>query len=226
VVFDLFHTLTGLESRSSPLPATSALLGVARRDWNRALLEKSRWRLTGKERDALKIVRALAHMIDPGIPEAKIRTATETRIQRFRDSVCRIPRETVDTLVRLRSAGFRLGLISNADVSEVAAWSQSPLCGLFDAEVFSCYAGCVKPEPEIYLQCLKALVLKPADCLFVGDGGSGELEGAREVGMQPVFVSGIIAELWPEKIAARRAIVDHEIRTIREILDLVGLPGG
>jgi putative hydrolase of the HAD superfamily len=225
VVFDLFHTLTGPEAEWSDLPWTSDVLGVDRRVWNELLLTRSRWRLTGEETDPYMIVRTLAHEADPTIPEERIREATRCRIHRFKDSLSRIPQENVETLRIIRASGIRLGLISNADVMEVAAWPACPLAGLFDVEVFSCMAGCVKPERAIFDRCLQALDVAPADCLFVGDGGSNELVGAKEAGMSTVFVSSVMASLWPEQVAARLETCDHHVERIPDLLVLLGLTG-
>jgi FMN phosphatase YigB (HAD superfamily) len=121
------------------------------------------------------------------------------------------------------AAGFRLALISNADTMEVAAWNDCPLAGLFDAEVFSCMVGCAKPEPAIYEKCLQLLGLSAAECLFVGDGGSNELVGARDVGMPTVFISGVIAELWPDRVQQRLSSCDHHVERIPQLLTLLGL---
>ena len=223
IVFDLFHTLTGPESQWSTLPWTSDVLGIDRRTWNELLTRHSRWRLAGEETDPYVIISTLAHMVDPTISDEVISKAIDVRVRRFRDAMSSIPPENVDTLQRLRTAGYRLGLISNADVMEVAPWAHSPLAGLFDAEVFSCVVGFVKPEPEIYTACLTSLDLEAHECLFVGDGGSDELAGARAVGMSPVFVSGVMAELWPERIPEKLAQCDHHVRTISEVLHLVSI---
>ena len=53
-------------------------------------------------------LRTLAREIDPTIPEERIQEATRVRIQRFKDSLTRIPAENVETLRDLRAAGFRL----------------------------------------------------------------------------------------------------------------------
>jgi putative hydrolase of the HAD superfamily len=223
VIFDLFHTLTGLESEWSDLPVTSDFLGIDRRAWDGVLHEKSRQRLTGELSDPFLILRDLAHQIDPTIPERKIREAVKIRIQRFREALQRTPQANVAVLKRLRKSGLWLGLISNADKMEVASWADCPLAGLFDFEVFSCDVGLVKPEPAIYRTCLDGLALSPRECLYVGDGGSNELVGAREVGMTTVLVSGVIAELWPERIPARIEIADHHILWMPELLPLLGL---
>ena len=223
VIFDLFHTLTGKESEWSDLPWTSDVLGVDRRLWDEILTARSRWRLAGEERDPLKILTMLAREANPSIPNERISEALGVRMQRFRDSLQRVPIENIETVKSLRAAGLRLGLISNADVMEVEAWHDCPLAGLFDAEVFSCDVGCVKPEPAIYDRCLKQLGVAAAECVFVGDGGSNELVGARDVGLTTVFVSGVIAEFWPERVQQRLAFADHHVERIPQLLALLGM---
>ncbi|MGE3345209.1 MAG: HAD family hydrolase [Vicinamibacterales bacterium] len=226
VIFDLFHTLTGPEEEWSDLPWTSDVLGIDRGAWNEQLVSHSRWRLSGEAQDPVAIVRALAHAVDPSISESLIQEATRVRIQRFENSLARIPPENLETLRTLRSAGLRLGLISNADVMEVAPWPSCPLAGSFDVELFSCKVGLVKPEPEIFAHCVRALGVTATQCMFVGDGGSNELVGAKQAGMSTVFVSGVIAGLWPERIEERLATSDHHVERIPELLQLLGLTNG
>ncbi len=96
------------------------------------------------------------------------------------------------------------------------------MAGLFDVEVFSYEVGAVKPEPEIFELCLRRLGRRAADCVFVGDGGSNELTGARAVGLRTVFVSGVMAELWPDAVAGRAAAADHHIVRAAELLTTPG----
>lgn len=221
VIFDLFHTLTGRESEWSSMPHTCDLLGVERRAWDRVLVETSRWRVVGEERDPLTIFRRLVHQVVPSMPDERVREVLAHRTQRFRECFDNIPAANVAMLRRLRKAGLKLALLSNADVLDVAAYPGSALAGLFDVEVFSCDAGCAKPDAEIYHACLQALGLGASDCVFVGDGGSDELAGAKAVGLRTVFVSGVIAELWPERIAPRRAAADHHVEHAWEVERIV-----
>jgi putative hydrolase of the HAD superfamily len=222
VLFDLFHTLTGVESESD-LPPTCAVLGIERRVWDEQLVLRSRWRLCGEERDPERIIRTLVNEIDPSIPDEVVRRAVDHRVRRFRQTLERVPAKNVEALKRLRAAGFRLGLVSNADAMEVAAWLDTPLAGLFDAEVFSCHAGCAKPDPEIFQRCLDALGLPASECVFAGDGGSNELEAARALGMKTIFVSGVLEDLWPDRVPARRALADHHVTWAYEVPALLGL---
>jgi putative hydrolase of the HAD superfamily len=222
-IFDLFHTLTGFESEWSELPWTSDVLGIDRKAWDHAIQHSSHARLCGHVREPVDIVRSLAHAIDRSIPEARILEAARVRTERFRHALQRIPPQNVATLARLRQAGLKLGLISNADAMEFAPWPQSPLCGRFDVEVFSCEAGCAKPDAAIFHRCLEGLALAPRDCIFIGDGGSDELAAAKAVGMSTVLISGVLAALWPERISERLKSADHHIREIPEVLPILGV---
>ena len=220
IIFDLFHTLASVEYAWSNIPRTtnSSILGISQEKWNEQLLEKSVDRLRGKVKDPLTIVRQMAHAIDPQIPLDLVEKATENRIEMFHRTMLRIPDSTIKTLQKLKDDGKKLGLLSNADVSEVASWNESPISCFFDSTVFSCEVGFVKPERQTYEISLQRLSLSPEDVVFVGDGGSHELEGAKEMGISTVFIAGWIRELWPEKIEARKKLADYSIESIEELI--------
>jgi len=218
ILFDLFHTLTALESTWSNGPMTSEMLGVDRKDWNEQVLEKSRERLAGKVKDPLVIIRNMAHAIDKTISEEVVQSAVNNRIKRFEGALINIPKETTRVLKTLKKMNKKIGLVSNADISEIVAWDKSPIAHLFDSVIFSCEVGCVKPEPEIYNICIKELGVKTNQCLFVGDGGSRELEGAKNLGITTIMITGIISELWPDKIAERRPHADYVIEQLTELI--------
>jgi len=218
ILFDLFHTLTKVESSWSDGPPTCEMLGVSKEAWNEQLLEKSRERLTGEVNDPVLIIRKMAHSIDPSIPEEIIKKAVDNRIKRFYDALINIPQETLEVLAILKSRKKKIGLISNADVAEIVGWKRSPVTHLFDSVVFSCKVGCVKPEPEIYNICMEELSAEPNQCLFVGDGGSRELEGAKNLGITTVMITGIISEIWPDKIDARKKYADYVIERLNELV--------
>ncbi|MCX6012008.1 MAG: hypothetical protein NTV30_01065 [Chloroflexi bacterium] len=64
VIFDLFHTLTDIESAWPGTKMTPELLGISRDAWNEQL-EKARWRLTGEETEPYTIIKRMAHAINP-----------------------------------------------------------------------------------------------------------------------------------------------------------------
>jgi putative hydrolase of the HAD superfamily len=89
-------------------------------------------------------------------------------------------------LKELKAHGLRLAMLSNCSSEEVTAIRQSHLCSYFDLPVLSYEAGLSKPDPLIYKKVLEDLCLAANECLFVGDGSSNELEGARAAGMVAV----------------------------------------
>ena len=111
-----------------------------------------------------------------------------------------------------------LGLFSNADVNSAAGWDESPLRPYFNSVVFSCRVGYVKPEREIYEIALKELEVMPQEVLYIGDGGSDELMGAKVVGMSTVLTTHVIEQLWPERVENARQSADYVIDTISELI--------
>ncbi len=116
--------------------------------------------------------------------------------------------------------GLRTAVLSNCDSSEIEAWGGSQLHGLFDVEVFSCEFGRAKPHPEIYHECLRRLKATPEACLFVGDGGHGELAGAKTVGLHSVLFSGVIQHTWSERIPGLLADADSHVSSLDQLFSL------
>jgi putative hydrolase of the HAD superfamily len=216
----LFHTLTSVESTwGGGLPMTCEMLGVRHQDWDEQLLVHSRDRLAGLRTDPLDIIRTMALAIDPTIPEERIRAATKNRMVRFAAALRDIPQVNLETLARLKSQGKLLALLSNADAMEVESWDATKAARLFDVTVVSCRVGLVKPEPEIYQLCLRELGVAADEGAFVGDGGSDELQGARDVGMTTIMVTGVMQNLWPDRVTTRRHQADYVIERLSELLD-------
>ncbi len=91
-------------------------------------------------------------------------------------------------LKSLHSNGVRLGILSDASAEIAAAWPKSPLAALTDAAVFSCQAGALKPNQQLYSRIRDELDVPSDRTLYVGDGGGDELRGALAAGMAAVAV--------------------------------------
>ena len=87
-------------------------------------------------------------------------------------------------LTALRERGIRIGLITNCFSEEAKLIRESRLYPYFDAPCLSWEEGTRKPDPAIYRTCLGRLGIAPEECLYVGDGGSFELETARSLGLR------------------------------------------
>ena len=89
-------------------------------------------------------------------------------------------------LTALKARGIKVALITNCFSEEAVAIKDSDLYPLFDVPILSYDEGFMKPDPAIYRLALDRLGLQPEECLYVGDGGSHELEAARDIGMKPL----------------------------------------
>jgi putative hydrolase of the HAD superfamily len=218
VLFDLFHTLTSIDVVKSPGRPTHEILGVTREVWLEELFDNSRDRLIGKVKDPVTMIRIMAHAMDESISPEAIEEATRSRERRFHNALTLMPDATRDALAALKAHGKKLGLVSNADAMEIAAWGESPVASLFDCVAFSCDVGYAKPEREIYAICLDKLGVEPDEAVFVGDGGSDELKGAKALGLTTVMMTGVIKELWPERIEPRLLYADFVIERLDELI--------
>jgi putative hydrolase of the HAD superfamily len=94
--------------------------------------------------------------------------------------------EIIPLLRSLKEKEIIIGLISNCFSEEAYVISKSTLFPYFDAVYLSYEQGIQKPDAEIYKSCMNKLRAKADECLYVGDGGSFELEAARELGMNAI----------------------------------------
>ena len=107
-------------------------------------------------------------------------------------------------LTALRERGIRIGLITNCFSEEAKLIRESELFPYFDAPCLSWEEGTRKPDPAIYRTCLRRLGIAPENCLYVGDGGSFELETARSLGLQAVQATWYRQAAFEHKQAALR----------------------
>lgn len=94
--------------------------------------------------------------------------------------------EIIPMLEALKEKGIKIGLISNCFSEEAVVIRRSVLFSYFDAVCLSYEQGVQKPDKEIYLRCMDKLSVASQECVYVGDGGSFELETAKELGMKAV----------------------------------------
>ena len=222
VIFDLFSTLTSLTFLpEAPGRFSHEILGISKDEWYKALFDLTRERLVGHITDPVKIIRDIAWKINPDIPEETLCiTARERRI-RFDYCLKHPPEGVIEEVRKIKEAGYKLALLSNADVIEAEGWEGSELASLFDVAVFSCHVGYMKPDPEIFQICLERLDVAASSCLYVGDGGNQELIAAAEAGMTAVLTSQFLRKSWPEKVSEREKTVKYHICHLNEILPLI-----
>ncbi|MGQ9677877.1 MAG: HAD family hydrolase [bacterium] len=216
VIFDLFHTLVSLEVSKAPGPGTAELLEIAPEEWNRQWLADPSDYVLGLAPIDVPF-RRIANQLNPKVTEEQIQKALKVRQARFRHTLINVEPETIEGIKHLRRMGFKTGLISNCGWDEISAWNESPLAALFETVLFSCAVKLKKPDPEIYYLAARNLDVLPANCLFVGNGGSEELTGARHAGMTPVLLTRHLETIKPERIIEVIPEARIVIRTIGDL---------
>ena len=227
VIFDLFGTLVD----------NTEFLVVSGAEYHRTL-SKVAAALSVPEPDLLRLWSETVHVRDSGFfstmedyfqhicRECGVRAdgqqlahAVEIRLEYLRGLLT--PRNhTVETLTELKASGYRLGLISDCSSEVPVLWPKTPFAPLFDVAIFSCDVKLTKPDPLIYRMVCDGLKVAPDKCLFVGDGGSSELTGASEFGMDPV----LIRAPYDTVTGHREEWTGTRISEIQEVLGIVGSP--
>ena len=189
--FDLFCTLT---DTSPDMPHEMALIGVTREEWAQCYERPEFYenRARGLVTAPMDICRELIANLGKTLDEAGEQEFLRRRVERFGHALLYVRPEALATLQALKVRGCKLCLVSNADAIDVLRWPDSPLAPLFDEAIFSCRVGMLKPEPGIYRLAAQRLGVAPEQCVFVGDGGSDELAGAKRVGMRTVQARHIL----------------------------------
>jgi putative hydrolase of the HAD superfamily len=225
VLFDLFHTLATVPPPALVgEPPVSEILGVSSQEWHRLYYEEDvLGRCVGRVSDGLEAMRRVTHALDPTVDEARILAAVASRRRRFELGLKQIEPPILDALDRLRTAGVRIAIVSDAGADDVEGWEHSPLRSRLDAEIFSFQLGVRKPDPRIYKHALEAIGVRAADTLFVGDGGSDEHRGARAVGIPPVLVTRFLKLYWPDRVEERRVHADWEFEDVPAFVGALGI---
>ncbi|ROT32546.1 HAD family hydrolase [Micromonospora sp. HM5-17] len=185
VLFDFFGTLTCATRRGRHHADVAALLGCPP-DVLTDVLDRSFYlRASGALGDAVDTLRWVCEKAGGRPESADLVAAADSRIEAVRADT-RLRPEAVTVLRAVRRRGVRTALVTDCTHELPAFLPKLPVAPLLDARVFSVEVGTCKPDPAIYLAACRRLRVTPADCLYVGDGGSQELTGATRAGMTAV----------------------------------------
>ena len=182
VIFDMFETL--ITHYRSPLYFGTQMAedaGIRREDF------QALWEPTESDRSIGKVTfeEVIAMILRENHCYSKelLGEITRKRIETKRECFRHLHREILPMLSSLKEKGVLIGLISNCFSEEAAVIRESELFPYFDACCLSYELGIQKPDERIFDRCMEKLSVKPEECLYVGDGGSFELETAEKLGM-------------------------------------------
>ena len=193
VIFDMYETL--ITHYRCPMYFSAQMAadaGIPAVDFQRL------WRATEEDRTTgrLTLEDALADILrahgryDPVLVETLVRRRTASKEDCFRH----LHEGILPMLSELKERGMLVGLISNCFSEEAAVIRRSVLYPYFDAPLLSWEEGLQKPDTAIFRRCVERLGVVPEECLYVGDGGSHELETARSLGMTALQATWYLRE--------------------------------
>jgi len=217
IVFDLFHTLVDPQEHAPAgfrrLQQVATILGIDAREielWWEQRVPLFVSEPVSPVDDLVEYARSRRIVLDPSHVAALDRALGGNQDAALRSPIA----GATEALQHLRDVGLTTTILSNVVVRDVRTFPLSPLAPLVDDACFSCFTGMVKPNPAAFTGVLDRVGSTPSSAIFVGDGGSGELEGARRAGY-----AAVVCVRGPVKRGGWRT--DTEQRVIEGFADLV-----
>ena len=109
--------------------------------------------------------------------------------------------KTIDTLIYLKSQGYKLGVISNGIT--IKQWEKLVRLNVyqfFDEVITSEEVGYAKPSKEIYEVALKRMNADPEKSVMIGNKFLQDALGAVEAGLSAILVNSHVTEQEMERI--------------------------
>ena len=185
VIFDMFETL--VTHYESPLYMGKQIardLGIEEQKFREIWDTTEVYRTLGKKTFEEVIEEVLR--VNGRYSEELFEKVVARRKQSKAECFEHIHPEIIPLFGRLKEWSIKIGLITNCYFEERDVIKDSVFFEYFDVACMSCELGMKKPETEIFKKCLEGLSVKPEECMYVGDGGSFELEAAQSLGMYPL----------------------------------------
>jgi putative hydrolase of the HAD superfamily len=190
VVFDLFGTLVDEDAAG----VRESLLDIARLLRMPEALLMHAWRESREQRntgelgrDPREMFEHLCALVGVSPKPDTLDEAVNRYVNKRRSGLA--PREgVIETLENLKKQKITTAVVSNCSNELPDVWPLSELGPHFNVAIFSAAVGVMKPDPAIFKMALDQLKLKANQCLYIGDGGDGELIAARETGMETVMI--------------------------------------
>jgi putative hydrolase of the HAD superfamily len=193
VIFDMFETL--ITHYHSPLYFGAQMAEDAGIPEDKF---QSLWHPTERERSIGKLT--LEEVLEMILRENHCYSETiqmkivDKRIAAKEECFRHLHTDIIPMLSALKKRGLLVGLISNCFSEEAYVIRRSEIFTCFDGIYRSYEQGIQKPDEEIFQRCMDGFSVKAEECIYVGDGGSNELETARKLGMKAVQAAWYLQE--------------------------------
>ncbi|MDH3592198.1 MAG: HAD family hydrolase [Planctomycetota bacterium] len=216
VVFDLFGTLVPNLDPSHYVGRVSRIaaeLGVPEEPFLNQWRTTFRARMDGTLIDGPDMYIPILDALGIAWERQQLVDADVIRSSMIQDGLAPKP-DAVATLRELQDAGYLLALATDCSSGTPDLLDNTPLGRFFTVRAVSAHLKTTKPDARMYRHVLDGLGVTGEECLYVGDGNSRELIGAREHGMTTVWVDNGNAQQWEHEFVPDG---DHTIRDLAEI---------
>jgi len=224
VIFDLFGTLVDdfVSSVGQMNAELAAALAVPIEPFMQLWRQTSDMRTIGAFQTVEESIEYVCGVMGVQVTADQMTKAVEIRLRHTRRALEPRP-NAVATLARLKSQGYKLGLLSNCSIEIPILWEETVFANLIDHPIFSSRERVKKPDPGIYHLACERLGVEPGDCLYVADGENHELKAAAEVGMHPVLIRTSSRETGGEVLREAREWQGDTVSSLPEVLRLIGI---
>jgi putative hydrolase of the HAD superfamily len=223
VIFDLFGTLVNdFTSSARQVPVEmAAALGVPYDPFMSVWSQTLEMRIIGAFDTVEANIEYVLDAIGARARPEQIAKAVEFRMSYISQALEPRP-GALDTLSRLKSHPYKVGLISNASMEIPLMWSTTAFADLIDEPIFSSRAHLKKPDTRIYHLACERLGAAPESCLYIADGENHELSAAAKVGLNPVLIRTSSAESMSGIRQEAKEWQGATIASLPEVLQLLG----
>jgi putative hydrolase of the HAD superfamily len=195
VLFDLFGTLIYSPSMDKYRLMVAEIAGALNQSYDsfyEPWMSINDGRLDGSFGSSEGDILAAAELVGANVSEEQMVQCTDIRRSITREFL--YPKDgVIEMLDELRTMGCQLGLVTDCVFDVPAIWPGTAFATYFSAMYFSCEAQIRKPAASTYQSVLKQLGVEPDEALFVGDGGSDELNGAERCGIDALMIDDLVA---------------------------------
>ena len=117
---------------------------------------------------------------------------------------------SVDAVKTLKQAGYRIGVVSNAEGRVAHDLGRAGFFELFETVVDSHDVGVEKPDPAIFRIAMERMGVGSEGALFVGDVPAVDVDGARNAGLHPLLIDrhDLYGDLEVERLKALAELPD------------------
>lgn len=157
----------------------------------------------------------------PDIPETVLLSALEA-FYAASQAHWQLEADALPTLQALRTAGYRLGMISNAsdDADVQRLVDNTDLRPFFDIILTSAALGTRKPQAPLFQAALAHWGVQPAQAAMVGDMLSADILGAQNAGLFAIWITRR-ADTPANQAYLDTIIPDAVIQTLDELPELL-----